>query len=103
MNELLEGLGIKRFFSKNDEFKGIFEKIPLFIGKIKQNNYINVKDEGTQASSIAKVDFVFECSKTKDKKSIVFITDRPFAIFLFNEKKLPKGYDIIFFSNLYKI
>lgn len=34
MNELLEGLDIKRSFSKDAEFKGICEKIPLFIGKV---------------------------------------------------------------------
>ena len=102
MNEILEELGIKRAFTKDAEFKGICEKLPLFIGKVLQKNYINVNEEGTQASSITEVDYVYECSKSKDKASIDFIADRPF-IFILRNSNLPKGHDILFFSKLYKI
>ena len=102
MNEILEELGIKKAFTKDAEFKGICEKLPLFIGKVLQKNYINAKDEGTQASSITEVDYVYECSKSKDKNSVDFIADRPF-IFILRNSNLPKGHDILFFSKLYKI
>ena len=102
MNEILEELGIKKAFTKEAEFKGITEKIPLSIGKVLQKNYINVNEEGTQASSITEVDYVYECSKSKDNNSVDFIADRPF-IFILRNKNLPKGHDILFFSKLFKI
>ena len=61
MNEIIKELGIKRTFI------GICEKIPLFIAKELQKNYINVNEEGTQTSSITEVDYVLGCSKSTDK------------------------------------
>lgn len=102
ISDILNDLGIKKAFTNNAEFKGICDKKPIHIGQVIQKNYINVNEEGTQASSITELEIMLECYVEKDQNSKDFNANRPFLFILRNEN-FPKGHDILFFSKVCRI
>ena len=53
--KILKNLGMIKAFTKEAEFKGISEKLKLFVSQVLQKNYINVNEDGTQAASITEL------------------------------------------------
>jgi serine protease inhibitor len=77
---LLQRLGIKKAFSKNDaDFSGISDN--LYIDKILQHAFIEVNEKGTEAAAATAVKVV----KRSIEKSIDIVLNRPF-IFLITDK-----------------
>ena len=99
LNEVLKELGMKKAFEREAEFKGISNKLKLFINQIIQKNYININEKGTQACSASELEIMLESYLTKDETAKDFIANRPFLYILRNEK-CPKGHDIIFFNKI---
>ena len=99
LNETLKELGMLKAFERDAEFKGISNKLKLFINKILQKNYINVNEKGTQACTASEIEIMLESYLTKDETAKDFIANRPFLFILRNEK-CPKGHDIIFFNKI---
>lgn len=102
MTENLKSLGITQAFDKQADFKGICDISNIFIGQVLQKNYINVNEEGTQASSITELEIVLECTKDKDPNAKDFIADRPF-LFLIRNEDFPEGRDILFCTKFCKV
>ena len=101
ISEILKQLGMLKAFTKEAEFKGISNKLKLFINKVLQKNYINVNEDGTQAYSITELEVMLESYLTKDETAKDFIANRPF-IFIIRNEQCPKGHDIIFFTKVCK-
>ena len=101
LSNIIKNSGIRKAFTNEAEFKGLCDKTPIHIGQILQKNYINVNEEGTQASSVTEVEFILECYKKLDPKFKTIIINRPF-IFLLRDETLPKGRDILFFTKICK-
>ena len=99
LNEVLKDLGMIKAFEREAEFKGISNKLKLFINQIIQKNYININEKGTQACSASELEIMLESYLTKDETAKDFIANRPFLYILRNEK-CPKGHDIIFFNKI---
>ena len=99
--KILKNLGMIKAFTKEAEFKGISEKLKLFVSQVLQKNYINVNEDGTQAASITELEIMLESFVTKDETAKDFIANRPFLFILRNESGI-KGHDIIFFSKVCK-
>ena len=99
LNEVLKELGMIKAFEREAEFKGISNKLKLFINQIIQKNYININEKGTQACSASELEIMLESYLTKDETAKDFIANRPFLYILRNEK-CPKGHDIIFFNKI---
>ena len=99
LNEVLKKLGMIKAFEREAEFKGISNKLKLFINQIIQKNYININEKGTQACSASELEIMLESYLTKDETAKDFIANRPFLYILRNEK-CPKGHDIIFFNKI---
>ena len=99
LNEVLKKLGMIKAFEREAEFKGISNKLKLFINQIIQKNYININEKGTQACSASELEIMLESYLTKDEAAKDFIANRPFLYILRNEK-CPKGHDIIFFNKI---
>ena len=92
--KILKNLGMIKAFTKEAEFKGISEKLKLFVSQVLQKNYINVNEDGTQAASITELEIMLESFVTKDETAKDFIANRPFLFILRNESGI-KGHDII--------
>ena len=101
LNEVLKELGMIKAFEREAEFKGISNKLKLFINQIIQKNYININEKGTQACSASELEIMLESYLTKDETAKDFMANRPF-IFIIRNGKCPKGHDIIFFTKVCK-
>ena len=101
LEKILKDLGMLKAFTKEAEFKGISDKLKLFVNQVLQKNYLNVNEEGTQAISITELEIMLESFVMKDETAKDFIANRPF-IFILRNENCPKGRDIIFFSKVCK-
>lgn len=101
MNDILKNLGMHKAFTKDADFK-LLCKEPLHIGQVLQKNYINVNEEGTQASSITEMEVILESTKEGDPSAKDFLVNKPF-IFMLRNENFPKGHDILFFTKFCKI
>jgi Serine protease inhibitor len=78
----LMNLGIEQIF------KGGFENIsdtPFWVSEIRQKTFVEVNEEGTEASALTTVFMIGYAGLSKPKEPIHFFADRPF-LFLIREK-----------------
>ena len=72
----LQSMGIKDLFDMiNCNLSGIAEAI--YVGKIKQNTFIEVNEEGTEAAAVT-VEEMYSSSSGQEPLTIDFIANRPF-------------------------
>ena len=72
----LQSMGIKDLFDiSNCNLSGIAEAI--YVGKIKQNTFIEVNEEGTEAAAVT-VEEMYSSSSGQEPLTIDFIANRPF-------------------------
>ena len=100
--QILKDMGMSKAFTKEAEFKGINDKLNLFVNQVLQKNYIKVNEEGTQAVSSTELEIILESYTEKDQTAKDFIANRPFLFIIRNDKCM-KGHDIIFFSKICKL
>ena len=78
----LQSMGIKDLFNADKcDLSGIAEGI--YVGKIKQNTFIEVNEEGTEAAAVTVEEMIF--SSGQEPLTIDFIANRPF-IYAIKEK-----------------
>ncbi|MBO5795216.1 MAG: serpin family protein, partial [Bacteroides sp.] len=78
----LQSMGIKDLFNADKcDLSGIAEGI--YVGKIKQNTFIEVNEEGTEAAAVTVEEMIY--SSGKELIVIDFIANRPF-IYAIKEK-----------------
>lgn len=70
----LKSMGIKTAFSETADFSGIAD-VPLFISKINQNTYVNVDEEGAEASAFTEIGVK---ATAVMGETMEMILDRPF-------------------------
>ncbi len=79
MNDTLEKLGMKTAFDKDANFtKMIKENEPVWISKVKQKTFIEVTEEGTEASASTSVEMVTESALVDESLSFHMEVNRPF-------------------------
>ena len=100
--QILKDMGMSKAFTKEAEFKGINDKLNLFVNQVLQKSYIKVNEEGTQAVSSTELEIILESYTEKDQTAKDFIANRPFLFIIRNDKCM-KGHDIIFFSKICKL
>ena len=77
LNETLQKLGMQDAFnSRAADFSSISD-IPVFVGFVKQDSYIQVNEEGTEAAAVTTIG-IMRTSVGPDPVKPVFVIDRPF-------------------------
>jgi serpin B len=77
LNEPLEAMGMKRAFARDADFSGMADE-PLFISQVKQNSYVDVNEEGTEAAAVTTVTMENAALELPPVDLFTMILDRPF-------------------------
>ena len=84
LNELLVNLGMVTAFSRNANFSRMIEEMnSLAISEVKQKNFIDVNEDGTEAAAITS-EAIAETSAPAD--SFYMKVDRPFVIVITDDE-----------------
>jgi serpin B len=76
LNDPLKALGMKQAFSDNADFSAMAGE-PLCVSEVKQNSFVEVNEEGTEAAAVTTVTMQ-ATGVFKPDKSFEMIVDRPF-------------------------
>lgn len=76
LNRPLQSLGMKSAFASNADFSGIADE-PLNISEVKQNSYVDVNEEGTEAAAVTTVT-VRALALMRPMEKFTMVLDRPF-------------------------
>jgi serine protease inhibitor len=77
LNEPMETMGMKRAFSIIAEFSAMADE-PLFISEVKQKSFVDVNEEGTEATAVTTIENVATGIEMEPPKPFEMIVDRPF-------------------------
>ena len=80
----LEAMGMKSAFEGGADFSGIDGGTDLQIGGVRQNTFVDVDEEGTEAAAATEVDFALKSAAPVDNK--VLDVDRPFLEAIYDTK-----------------
>jgi len=103
LSKYLSALGMEQAFAANGDFSSMIREGKANVGKVIHKTYLKIDEEGTEAAAVTAI---------RVKKSISFFNFKPEIprmyvghpfIFIIRNKKLPRGYDIIFISKIEKI
>jgi serpin B len=76
LNDPLKALGMKQAFSENADFSAMAGE-PLYVSEVKQNSFVDVNEEGTEAAAVTTVTMK-ATGMFRPDKSFEMIVDRPF-------------------------
>ena len=91
-------LGMNDAFTSKADFTGLTEENNIKIGKILHKTFIQVDEEGTEATAATDLTVAKKGSK-RSKEQFEMIVDHPF-LFIIRSCKLPSGYDMLFSSKI---
>ena len=79
LKDTLKALGMKTAFEPGRaDFSGIFND-PHHIAKVRQNTFVGVGEEGTEAAAVTAVEFTQSAAVIRDDPPFRMIVDRPFV------------------------
>ena len=79
LKDTLKALGMKTAFEPGRaDFSGIFND-PLHIAKVRQNTFVGVGEEGTEAAAVTAVEFTQSAAVIREDPPFRMIVDRPFV------------------------
>ena len=85
LNDALQSMGMSRSFSADAEFFAMLD-VPAFIGDVLQKSYVDVNEEGTEASAVTTIVFTGETGDPlPPPPHVTMVLDRPF-IFAITEQ-----------------
>ena len=76
LNDPLKALGMKQAFSDNADFSAMAGE-PLYVSEVKQNSFVDVNEEGTEAAAVTTVTMKAQ-GVFRPEKLFVMTVDRPF-------------------------
>jgi len=76
LNDPLKALGMKQAFAKTANFSAMAGE-PLYVSEVKQNSFVDVNEEGTEAAAVTTVTMKAK-GVFRPEKLFVMIVDRPF-------------------------
>jgi serpin B len=76
LNNPLKALGMKQAFASNADFSAMADE-PLYVSEVKQNSFVDVNEEGTEAAAVTTVTMK-ATGVFRPDKSFEMIVDRPF-------------------------
>jgi len=77
LNETLQNLGMQQAFEGGAADFSALSDTPVFVGFVKQDSYIDVNEEGTEAAAITTIGIRVESVGPEPTKP-TFVIDRPF-------------------------
>jgi serpin B len=80
LNDPLTALGMKQAFAQNADFSAMAGE-PLYVSEVKQNSFVDVNEEGTEAAAVTTVTMK-ATGVFRPEKSFVMIVDRPFLFII---------------------
>ena len=79
LNSILQSMGIKRAFVPTGEFKKINTTVnDLAVGFVKQDSYLGIDEQGTEAAAVTTIGFT--TTSLPEKRSV--IANRPFGLII---------------------
>jgi len=79
LNNVLMEMGMSRAFAINAQFGAISDYFPLFVDKIMQKSYIDVNEEGTEASAVTVISMVtLPGGPLPPPEYVTVVVNRPF-------------------------
>ncbi|HMR83064.1 MAG TPA: serpin family protein [Niabella sp.] len=82
LNETLKSMGMLSAFLKNAELEGIGSLKPLFVDFVKQNTFVAVDEEGTEAAAVTTIGVVTASMPVEPPQ---FVCNRPFGLVISEE------------------
>lgn len=92
LKSYLNNLGINQAFNLNANFTGISQEKNIFINQILHKTFIKVDEQGTEASSITKVELELDLP-------LEINVDHPF-LFVITDDELPSDHKILFIAKI---
>lgn len=79
MNEDLQALGMTQAFTGSADFSNM-SSVPMCIDFVKQNTFLAVDEEGTEAAAVTVIGF--KCTSVGPEETIPFYVDEPFILLI---------------------
>ena len=103
LNQILMDLGMYNAFNSGvADFSGLRDEGGLFISKVIHKTYLKVFEEGTEAAAVTGIAMDGAIGPGAEEKIYDMKVNRPF-LFLLQNMKLPKGFDLVFMSKIEKV
>ncbi len=83
LKNVLSAMGMSKAFEPSGEFKGISDDPRLNVGFVKQNTFLGIDEEGTEAAAVTTIGMVLTSVGPGNIRTV--IADRPF-FFVISEK-----------------
>jgi serpin B len=81
----LQALGMTDAFTPNADFAKISRE-PLFVSDVKQQAYVEVNEQGTEATAVTTVTIVATAEPMPPPQTFQMIVDRPFLFFIVDQQ-----------------
>lgn len=83
LKKVLSGMGMSKAFGEFAEFNGISSDARMSVGFVKQNTFLGIDEEGTEAAAVTTIGMQF--TSAGPGPALTVIADRPF-FFVISEK-----------------
>ena len=84
LNDPLKALGMKQAFAKTANFSAMAGE-PLYVSEVKQNSFVDVNEEGTEAAAVTTV-HMQATGRPLPEKMFEMIVDRPFLFVIADDQ-----------------
>jgi serpin B len=84
LNDPLMALGMKQAFAKNADFSAMADE-PLFVSEVKQKSFVEVNEEGTEATAVTTAS-MRATAVFRPEKPFEMIVDRPFLFVIADDQ-----------------
>ena len=98
LNDDLKAMGLQTCFSRQADFS-LLSKTPVYVNIVKQNTYLAVDEEGTEAAAVTTIAMKAMAMPPRDEPIYEMNINRPFLLFI-RETDTNR---ILFFGTIYDI